>query len=137
MRSNAVVLLFLLLAACQTKSIGQVSDIEACRVGASCTVSGTLAVREVDHVKMGALQMSDGECLPVSLSAAKIDQFVASGPVATTLTGSLERSAAFDPLSPIVSLEMKGRRIGIQLCNSVFLFVDDDFSEGLKKFETE
>jgi len=127
----------MLLAACQPRFDGQEASFDNRLVGDSCTISGALTVEEVEHVKMGRLQMSDGACLPVSLSANKIEQTLAPGPVSTTLTGRLERSIAFDPRSRIVSFEMRGRRIGVHLCNSVFLLVEEAFGEGLPNCETD
>lgn len=89
-----------------------------CNRGESCTLRGTLTVREVDHVEMGHLELANIECVGVHLKSSEIrlfkkrpsDDVVVSGII---MVGQLGED--------LVAVKVNGMRIGFSQCGGKVL----------------
>jgi len=117
----SVSLALLLVGACQ--SIGEprsAMTYEECRAAKYCRITGTLSIREVDHVKMGRLDVGEAQCVNVSLPENKVKNIEAKG-VQTQIIAGKVFPGIMD--ADIASLKINGRRIGLSQCGDFYVFV--------------
>lgn len=95
------------------------SECSAARI---CTVRGTLAFEIAAHAQMGRMTLADGRCVSISLPPDRIRDLRERGPAVTTVTGRVYGDPSVD--EEIGYLEIRGRRIGLGLCDDFFVFVE-------------
>lgn len=115
-------LIALSIAGCATKQEAALPmSYEQCSEANYCTLKGTMSVHWANHVKMGKLDMGDGKCIDVSLSAERITYFE-NNPNSQTIINGKNFNYFHD--ETIAWLEINGRRVGMTLCNSFYVFVE-------------
>jgi hypothetical protein len=97
-------------------------SLAECAEASVCRIEGTLGLLEVDHVVMGRLELTNGECVNVSLPRREVRRIELEGPQRTTVEGRVYRSPGDDP--DIMNLTVNGRRIGWHQCGDFYLFVE-------------
>ena len=94
---------------------------EECAASRHCTVSGAVSAQPAEYAWMGRLELPDGRCVSVSLPASEIDTLQRDGPRHMTVSGRVYGDPSMD--QEVAWLEIEGRRIGLGLCGSFFVFV--------------
>jgi len=111
-------------AACTTadeKPSGPLMSYGECEQAKYCRAEGVLSVREVDHVKMGRLDLTDGKCLNVSLAKGEIRRLQRNGPQQRIIEGRVFPGSRDVNLT---SLIVNGREIGVSQCGNFYVFVE-------------
>ena len=94
---------------------------DECSVADYCSATGTMTIREVDHVKMGRLQLNDEQCINVSLPNRDVRRIERSSGEYISLEGRVFRGSRDATLT---SLEINGRRVGLSQCGNFYIFVE-------------
>ena len=95
---------------------------EECAGKDHCILQGQFSIVEVDHVFMGQLILSSGECVNISLSDRQLHANRRNVDKQTAFQG--DRLPVPVGLGEVDFLEVDGRRVGINLCGNYYLFVD-------------
>lgn len=120
--SIGAIVLSALLWSCSTPIVSnEAMTFDQCSQADYCRISGKLSIREVDHVKMGRLDLEDGTCINVSLPTSEVTRLELIGIELTTIEGRVFPATSG---SDFVSLTVNGRRVGITHCGNFYVYVE-------------
>lgn len=120
MMYRVIILVLLIVSVSSCISNKNMNYVE-CSTSDYCRVKGIMTIKNVDHIKMGRLELPTGKCINVSLPPVQLNYFSEYGAKVVTVEGQVFPSYIQD--ETIKKITISGRRIGWSQCGIFYLFV--------------